>query len=203
MVVGGSGEELCGLLYGDELEAIDNVAPDCCAEYAMDWAQQEAVMRTRGWPDAIWHTHPGGTRFPSSLDLATHPAGINMVIATSGWIGTWLDGRQVQEAWRVSTSNDTGEVFQNKDDSWSWHVQAANGKVVDEGHGFNDKASAAAGLYRARPDLQPEDVTPGAASEADAVASGTPAGLDAASPGAATTGPATTPGGLMPGEGAP
>ena len=115
MVLGSCDEELCGLLYGDELLGINNVARNRRAEYAMDIDEQTEAMLERGWPDAIWHTHPGGTRAPSSLDTATHPAGIRMVIATAGWIGTWLDGRQVQEAWSMSTSNDVGELVEAKD----------------------------------------------------------------------------------------
>jgi proteasome lid subunit RPN8/RPN11 len=175
MVIGGSAEELCGLLYGEQLLGIDNVAPNRCAEYAMDTAQQLEAMKARGWPDAIWHTHPGGTREPSSIDLATAPAGVRMSIACCGWIGTWLDGHQVQEAWMSEMTNETGEVSQGEDGQWYWHVQSANGQVVAEGgEGFTRKADAVEALYRERPDLHPSKKAAAVQTATDASPSGDP-----------------------------
>jgi len=156
MTIGGSAEELCGLRYDQLLISIDNVAADRCAEYAMDTAQQLAEMRARGWPDAIWHTHPKGTRAPSSIDLATAPAGVPMIIACSGWIGTWLDGQQIMEAVMSEMTNETGEVFKGEDGQWYWHIQSANGQVVAEGgEGFSSKHAASEAMYNVRPDLHP------------------------------------------------
>lgn len=187
-----SAEELCGLLYGDELLVIENVAADRAVEYTMNHAQQAAVMAKRGWPDAVWHTHPRGTRAPSNIDLVTMPSGIRMIIATAGWIGTWLDGRQVQEARMGSQTNSIGETYRDEDGQWHWHILSAGGQEVEHsGEPFGTQQEAVAAMYNKRPEIKPADVTPDSSSASDAMTGGVGGGTSGTA-GGTPTGPAGT-----------
>lgn len=213
-IAAGSNKEHCGLIYTDKIIAILNVSPNPHAEFAMDTDAQAAAMKSEGWPLAVWHTHPGGKREPSMVDRNNVLPGAAQVISTPTWLGTWWEGELIQEV-HMATSNDVGEIFEAGDGTWSWHVQAANGKVVDEGHGYNDKRSAAEALYRARPDLSPEEQAKtvaqgGPTSEADALGGagggtaggttgGTTSGYSDGGPG--PTGPGTGVGGNSSGVG--
>lgn len=188
-----SPEELCGLLYGEEVIAIVNVSPNPTREYAMDPETQMAVMVERGWPDAVWHTHPGGTREPSTLDLASALPGVPYVIGAAGWGGVYVDGEQTAEVAVSGMTNDIGEVFQGTDKKWRWRRRAGGNHAIIgvSGESFDSKRNAADALIRANPDLAPDEEAQGLGEAVpDVVDGGTPGG-GAASAGGSTGGPAT------------
>lgn len=92
--------ENCGLVYGDNVMYIGNVAADPRLTFEMDPIRQLEIIEAKGLPDAIWHTHPRGYFGLSPVDLVKLPRDIPLIIGVpDGRVGVWLDGHLVQE-WR-------------------------------------------------------------------------------------------------------
>lgn len=201
-IAGQSSEEVCGLLYGHANIAILNVSGDPVHEFAMDGDEQLRVMTEFGWPLAVWHTHPGGTREPSTLDLAGTLPGVSMIIGWPGGGGVWLNGQQTMEVVMTEQTVDIGELYQDEGGQWRWRRVAPNGATIaSSGESFDSKSNAARALYRANPDLASEptdDAGLGAASDA---LGGATAGGGAASGRGSTGGGTPAPSGGAPGAG--
>lgn len=204
-IAAGAKHEVCGLLYMDSVIAVANVSPNPECEYAMDPVGQVEAMTGRSWPVAVWHTHPRGTRAPSSLDLRSGLPGVAMVIATpDGWCGTYIDGQLVMEVIMGAGSNDTVEVYQDKGDKWRWRRKANNGATIgSSGESFSSKVAATNAARRANPDVyEGEAKTPEAGAASDALGGGTGTGGQGYSDGGAgPTAPGTGVGGNSSGVG--
>lgn len=192
----GAKHEMCGLLYFDAVCAVANVSASPATEYAMDAAGQIAAMEGRGWPVAVWHTHPGNRREPSSLDVRSALPGVAMVIATpDGWCGTYIDGEQMMEV-IMAGSNDTVEMFKGDDGDWYGRRVAPNGQVISTlGEGYKGKAAAARAAERAWPDVF-ETAGPESSAGGDAVGGGTVGSTPSYGPGGGggPVGPGSGPG---------
>lgn len=183
--------EVCGLLYPGQIHILRNVAADPRREYAMDPDAQFHLMSTRGWPEMVFHTHPGGTRQPSSLDHRSALPGVPYAVATRDWVGVYRNGAMIQEATMSGMSYDVAMV-EERDGQWFWQVQAPNGTTIEEGgEPFNSRAEAATAMYEARPDLAPasSDTPAETTAAGDAMTGG--GGGDGGTAGPATGGPST------------
>jgi proteasome lid subunit RPN8/RPN11 len=93
-----STEELCGLIYGNRVVVVLNIAAEPANSFKMDPEQLRRVqLRNRGHtPDAIWHSHPGNSPWPSGEDLDELPDEIpSVIVCPDGRIGVWLNGVSV------------------------------------------------------------------------------------------------------------
>jgi len=80
-------EEACGLICGyagvEHVVVLPNVARDKQKTFEMTLKDVVDTTTLYGPILAVWHTHPSGDPLPSQVDLAEHPDGIALVIATS------------------------------------------------------------------------------------------------------------------------
>lgn len=74
--------EACGVVIDGVAYELPNVASDPVHHYAMDLVRLAELVETHGYPEAAWHSHPGGTPHPSTDDLRFHPPGVRLVIVT-------------------------------------------------------------------------------------------------------------------------
>lgn len=87
------GVERCGMLYEDGIVEVKNVHGHPEHNYTMDRDAQLAALAARGWPLALWHTHPSGDTTPSDGDkrmsaISTLP---NVIANGAGTVDMWDD----------------------------------------------------------------------------------------------------------------
>lgn len=100
--------ERCGLIYGERLIVCHNIAVTPEYMFVMDPKEQIECVKKWGWPEYIWHTHPGGTYGLSDRDKAQLPLDTKLAVGVpDGRVGVWLGGELVEEhVWkpRLSTA---------------------------------------------------------------------------------------------------
>lgn len=116
-----SDTEKCGLVYrwplggGEDIAPVNNVAADPKASFEMDGSEQTAViMRYGRWPDAIYHTHPGGRFDLSDRDRASLPPHLDLLLGVpDGRVGMWRAGKLIK-VWEPKRF----AVELNRNDMW-------------------------------------------------------------------------------------
>lgn len=124
----------------------------------MDGSRQVEAMNEHGWPDAIWHTHPGNRYGPSDIDWdsGTLPDVMMVIALPNGRVGVWEAGEEILEA--VVLGEDMLEIYKDGADAWRWRRVARNGEGVSaSGESFSSKEHATRAAYRANPDIQVPD----------------------------------------------
>lgn len=76
--------EACGLVWGEEVREVTNVAKNGGGFFIMDYEEQVVLYNELGRPDGVWHSHPNGDPLPSESDLHYHPDGMRMYIVAGG-----------------------------------------------------------------------------------------------------------------------
>ena len=118
--------EICGFIFGDpwEIVDIDNVAPGD-GDFEMHHGQtQEQYMRwDAGRMVGVYHSHPGGTNFPSDNDIRHAPWGLRYWVVTDTAVTEW-----------TFDDKPTGKRSAHLVDAVP-HVPAGQGQAVDCGAG--------------------------------------------------------------------
>ncbi len=99
------GEEVCGLLFGDdgqieETRPCANVSPSAADSFEIDPAALIAAHRAMRGGGAqmigCYHSHPQGTATPSARDAAAAETGALWLIVAGGQVRGWRAGADAQ-----------------------------------------------------------------------------------------------------------